>query len=76
MGVLREHGANRVSLNFEIFLFKMNFFIVSDHFNVLISKIIFKKSKNFILMYFYAKNTLNRHQYYNLKHILNIMLFR
>jgi len=34
-------------------------------------KIIFLK-KNFILIYFLAKNTLNRHRYYNPKQFLKI----
>jgi len=35
-----------------IFLLKINFFMFSDYFDVLMSKIIFKKWKKFILMHF------------------------
>jgi hypothetical protein len=48
--------------NIYFFYFKLIFFdfflVFSNHFNVLISKIIFKKYKNIILIYFYTKNIL------------------
>jgi len=44
----------------------------SDRFDVLMSKIIFKILKNFILIHFQAKNTLNRHRYHNSKQVLSI----
>jgi hypothetical protein len=43
----------------------MNFLCVLDRFDALISKIIFKKLKNIILMHFDTKNTLKS----NCKHI-------
>jgi hypothetical protein len=49
--------ANCVSKKINLFLLK-NFVCVFDSFDVLISKIIFLKIKNIILMYFSTKNTL------------------
>ena len=40
----------------------------SNHFNVLMSKIIFLKNKIIILMYFRMKNTLKTNSYHTLKH--------
>jgi hypothetical protein len=39
------------------------------YFNMVKSKIIFKKLKKFILMYLQAKNTLKSNHYYILKHL-------
>jgi len=40
-----KRGVNLVLLNFNIFLLKIIFFMFSDRFNVLISKIFLKKQK-------------------------------
>jgi hypothetical protein len=46
-------------------------FVFLDHFNVLMSKIIFKKLKKYIiLMYFRVKNTLKNNRYHNSKYSL------
>ena len=46
-------------------------FVFLDHFNVLMSKIIFKKLKKYIiLMYFRVKNTLKNNRYHNSKYFL------
>jgi hypothetical protein len=51
------------NLNFFFF----NFFMFSDCFDMLISKIIFLKK----LLYFQAKSTINRNRYHTSKHPLN-----
>jgi hypothetical protein len=43
----------------------------SDRFDMLISKLIFKKWKNIVLMYFRAKNIL-KNRYHTPKHPLNV----
>jgi hypothetical protein len=55
------------------FLFKINFFIFSNRFDMLRSKIIFLKIY-IILIYFRTKNTLNRNHYQTLKHPLNLII--
>ena len=44
-----------------------------DRFDVLISKIIFKKWKNIINMYFSMKNYLKSNHYHTAKHVLNLL---
>jgi len=58
---------------FKFFLFfsllQINVFGVSDHFDALILKIIFKKiKKNIILMHFQVKNTLKSNDNHTYKH--------
>ena len=47
------------------------FLVFLNHFNVLMSKIIFKKSKKFIGMYFDTKNYLKNNRNYTVKQTLN-----
>ena len=45
------------------------FLVFSNYFDVLISKIIFKKSKNIIDMYFITKNYLKNNRNHTDKHV-------
>jgi hypothetical protein len=54
----------------KLFCLKLIFLMFLDRFDVLMSKIIFFKKKNIILMHFHAKNTLKRNCYHTLKHPL------
>jgi hypothetical protein len=57
---------------FLFYLFQNNIFLVfSNHFNMLILKIIFKNKKNIILILFWIKIILKNNHNYILKHILN-----
>jgi hypothetical protein len=60
---------NHVFFKKKIIILILFFLYFFDRFDVLISKIIFKKRKNFILMYFRAKNTLKNNCYHTLKHL-------
>jgi hypothetical protein len=65
-------------VSFNLFFVKFEFFFASiffyidflDHFDVLISKVNFKKEKNIILMFFPAKNTSKSNYYHTLKYPL------
>jgi hypothetical protein len=58
--------------SFLFYLFQNNIFLVfSNHFNMLILKIIFKNKKNIILILFWIKIILKNNRNYILKHILN-----
>jgi len=67
-------GPNRGLSKFNFFWLKINFFIFSYHFDMLMSEINFIK-KNIILMHFRAKNTLKSNCYHTLKHRLRKMMF-
>jgi len=71
-----EHGCGCgcVSKNFEIFFFtKIEYGLyVLDRFDVLMSKIIFKKYKNIIGMYFSTKSYLKSTRNYTIKHAISI----
>ena len=49
------------------------FLVFSNHFDVLISKIIFKKSKNIIDMHFHIKNYLKKNHNYTIKQALSLI---
>jgi len=51
--------------------FKLIFFVFSDYFDILMSKINFFKIKKFILIHFQAKNTLKNNRYHTFKHRLH-----
>jgi len=54
-----------------LFFAKNYFFMLLDHFNELVSKMIFlKMKKNTILMHFRAKSILKSNRYHTLKHHL------
>jgi len=54
--------------NFKICLFQINFFMILDRLNVLMSKI--KFLKNIILMYFQIKSYLKNNRYHNTKYYM------
>jgi hypothetical protein len=54
--------------NLTFFCLKLNFLVFLDRFDVLISKMNFKKWKNIILMYFQVKKTLKNNLYHTPKH--------
>jgi len=65
----------RVWLNFKFFIFVkiecVLYFL--DRFDVLISKMIFKKWKNIVGMYLSTKNYLKSNHYHTAKHTLNVV---
>ena len=65
---LLSHFKN-IFLKFFVFLLQTNIFLVFlNYFNMLISKIFFKKLKIYILIHFWIKNTLKNNCYYTFKY--------
>jgi uncharacterized membrane protein len=62
-----------VLLQIIIILLLLLLFMILDHFDVLISKLNFKKWQKIILMYFQAKNTLNSNYHHNPKHYRKLL---
>ena len=61
--LLFSFQVHRVPKNFDFFCYFKNWWLVFlDYFDVLMSKIIFKKLKNIILIYFGTKSTLKSYR--------------
>jgi len=56
---------------YEKILLQIIVLVFLNHFDVLVSKINFKKYKYIILMFFQAKSTLKSHYYHAPRHLLN-----
>jgi len=75
--ILKALLKTKLRIFFYFFLcFKLYFLGYSDHFDVLMSKMNFKKWKNIISMYFHTKSTLKSKHYHNIKRALKMITFQ